>query len=1031
MPYQVCIRIPTQPQIPKVLPLVALFSLISLWGAAPVQAATPHISYSDLESGPNNGGENNAGAYVTVYGKNFGVTRGSSFVNVGGGQAVNYPIWTDSKVTFQLGASAQSGNILVNTSAGASNGVPFTVRAGNLYYVSTSGNDANTGTFASPWKTLIKARNTIQSGDTVYGMNGVTQASDDGEGWNADLTLRAEWCSASGPPRALVAYPGASVTIGNASESNQAMSGLRTTDFSATNGACLGNWVFAGLNFRGTNPSGVAGGTNWRFAGNDISCPNAMGNGGGACFESSQASNIKFLGNNVHDAGAASASALFQGVYFSTDSNHVEMAYNTVTNVKGCRGVQIHSSPILGGGPSDPTGTNQYDISIHDNLIHDIQCDGIVIATVDPTKGKVEVFNNIIYNAGKGPNNPEGSGNWSCVYVPGTTNTGAAGGGTVEIYNNTMYNCGSFATPPWGDANNAVENGGGNQNLRIRMRNNVVYQPGSAPYLTIYGPSQTCPDGSNCPQIYGSNNIFFGNGPAPANPNITGSLNVDPKFLNLSQFDFHLASGSPAVGAGTATPQLYDFDGNAIGSGYQIGAYASGSGTGVTPVSVSLTPSSISLTGGASQLFTATVSGTSSVAVTWTLNPAVGTIAAGNYTAPATIAATQTVTVMATLTADSTKFATALITLNPPTKPTISLTPTAATVNAGGTQQFTATVNSGTAAAAIKTAATTSTVNWAITPVVGSISNTGVYTAPTTMSGSQKITATATLAADSTVSASATITVNPPAAVSVSVNPASASMIANQTQQFSATVTGTSTTAVTWSLVGAGSLSATGLYTAPASIASQQSATVTAKLVSDPTKTGSASITLNSAATNGFSVSFTQLSPTSLQVMWTAPVNRPYNDWISLTSPGAPAWWDLWQQNTNGAPGGTAIVPMPSGPAQFQFRYFTAGTYMQAAVSANLNVNTQGFSIAASPAKPVHGTTVTLTWVTPAGRPADDWIGLYKNGALGDKYSWYVNTNGASSGTTTFKAPATAGIYELRYMTNGYASVQSVPLVVQ
>ena len=85
------------------------------------------------------------------------------------------------------------------------------------------------------------------------------------------------------------------------------------------------------------------------------------------------------------------------------------MAYNTVSNVKGCRGVQIHSSPILGGGPSDPTGYNMYDINIHDNLIHDIQCDGIVIATIDPAKGAVQVFNNIIYNAGKGPNNPEKS----------------------------------------------------------------------------------------------------------------------------------------------------------------------------------------------------------------------------------------------------------------------------------------------------------------------------------------------------------------------------------------------------------------------------------------------------------------------------------------------------------------------------------------------------------------------------------------------------------------------------------------------
>ena len=93
---------------------------------------------------------------------------------------------------------------------------------------------------------------------------------------------------------------------------------------------------------------------------------------------------------------------------------------------------------------------NQYDIHIHDNIIHDTQCDGIVLATVDPSKGPVEVYNNIIYNAGKGPNNPEQTGNWSCVYSPGYTNTGAAGSGAIQVYNNTMYNCGSFANQPYG-----------------------------------------------------------------------------------------------------------------------------------------------------------------------------------------------------------------------------------------------------------------------------------------------------------------------------------------------------------------------------------------------------------------------------------------------------------------------------------------------------------------------------------------------------------------------------------------------------
>ena len=58
-------------------------------------SAPPSIFYSDVDSGPNMGGENSRGAYVTIYGKGFGYSQGSSFVTVGGGMAT-YPVWTGS-----------------------------------------------------------------------------------------------------------------------------------------------------------------------------------------------------------------------------------------------------------------------------------------------------------------------------------------------------------------------------------------------------------------------------------------------------------------------------------------------------------------------------------------------------------------------------------------------------------------------------------------------------------------------------------------------------------------------------------------------------------------------------------------------------------------------------------------------------------------------------------------------------------------------------------------------------------------------
>jgi hypothetical protein len=85
------------------------------------------------------------------------------------------------------------------------------------------------------------------------------------------------------------------------------------------------------------------------------------------------------------------------------------------------------------------------------------------------------------------------------------------------------------------------------------------------------------------------------------------------------------------------------------------------------PVTVTVKPSTANLGQAQKQQFTATVSNTSNTAVTWTLNPVLGTVSStGLYTAPASITAQQSVTLTATSAADTAASATATITLNPP-----------------------------------------------------------------------------------------------------------------------------------------------------------------------------------------------------------------------------------------------------------------------------------------------------------------------------------------------------------------------------
>src|SRR5262249_32970964 len=141
--------------------LFIFFAYTALCDAAPAR-----IFFSDLESGPKTGGQNNAGAFVTVYGNNFGF---GPEVTVGGGQAIIQtpptPYLWYQKLVIQLGPNAVSGNIVVTTAGGASNGVPFTVRSGRIYFVATTGNDSNPGDFARPWGSLQHAVDSMAPGD--------------------------------------------------------------------------------------------------------------------------------------------------------------------------------------------------------------------------------------------------------------------------------------------------------------------------------------------------------------------------------------------------------------------------------------------------------------------------------------------------------------------------------------------------------------------------------------------------------------------------------------------------------------------------------------------------------------------------------------------------------------------------------------------------------------------------------------------------------------------------------------------------
>lgn len=210
----------------------------------------------------------------------------------------------------------------------------------------------------------------------------------------------------------------------------------------------------------------------------------------------------------------------------------------------------INCSGTPGGqGIGDDTGSNNtYDGNVLTAIGGTSKCDYIHAIYVDDT-GDV-VSNNISYNnAGNG------------IY----TNHGT---GKVIFTNNLSFNNREYGIGV---------NGSGSGNV---VQNNILIGNGIAGIKTWSGTSGT--------QI--TNNILYNNasnyildGSASQSNNLTS----DPKLVNYKADgtgDYHLAAGSPAIGAGvSANAPATDFDGNARSGAIDIGPYKYGSSGGVTP----------------------------------------------------------------------------------------------------------------------------------------------------------------------------------------------------------------------------------------------------------------------------------------------------------------------------------------------------------------------------------------------------------------------------------------------------------------
>lgn len=593
--------------------------------------ASPVLHFSDLISGPDTGvGDGlGSGTIVTVWGNNLGSSQGTSKIyfedstttareaayvyywrnatgELPGGPADLYTTHKMQEIAFSIPDSATgAGTIYVDVGGVESNTLAFTVQAGDIFYISSTGSGSNDGSWATPWSAMdyptsnsVCNQASFGAGDIVYAKDSMTET---------DAALRYKIGTLTNRC-ALVSYPnGRYTTTGGGISNNYPYD----HDY----------WIISKCSIA-SDTNGISPGVGWRMVGNKITdISGADGQGGAISGSTGLAGNDEIplycFGNYIHDFGYSGTSSLHHVFYLSNrNRNHVIGSDGNVYMCKTDHTSSSSTAPITGGsweaywelstmdsGYStnwadatayddgkiygyelgwnrlednmarnglhvyDETRCGDYlsDISVHDNWVRNQAGASIAVGTLGAYTDSpcisvdVYIYNNIIVNAGQDP-----FAGWGSIYIYGDSFTGDA-----YVYNNTVYGdqttTGSTAnviTVPGATWSSDYPYGGD-----WHFVNNALYDTDDTQWEN--------PTAANKVPATHTNNLWYDGGDNnPTDPPSwdTTPLESDPSFVSNGT-DFNLQSDSPCVGAGAnlSGTLTYDFYGNTR-SAWDIGA---------------------------------------------------------------------------------------------------------------------------------------------------------------------------------------------------------------------------------------------------------------------------------------------------------------------------------------------------------------------------------------------------------------------------------------------------------------------------
>ena len=421
-----------------------------------------------------------------------------------------------------------------------------------VYYVSTSGNDANSGlSLDDSWKTIRHAANTLTAGDSVYILSGtytdtarvIVQNSGSFDNYIVFTNYQNDTVILDGTG---ITWPEKWFGLLDISYKDYiAVSGLKVKNSHYTGiWADHANHIIINNNHTyntKTSGIGVWNSSNVTISNNEVEL--ACNDGEQECISISNSNYCEIFKNHIHNNGSGDNGG--EGIDIKQGSHHVKVYQNEVHHLNQRIGIYI-----------DAYDAHTYNIDVFNNSVHHCGNNGI---NAETERGAlleyVNFYNNLVYfnkwdGIALGSVTPD-------TVIPITPVK------HIKIVNNTLYKNGSY------------ENGWGygillnNDDLvDVVVRNNICSnnssQIGVEKYDSLLQNDHNLIDGFN-----GTPYSVFG----------SDSVLADPLFVDTIAFDFHLQDVSTAINNGyfPESPETdYDNVPRPLLSNPDIGAYEYG-----------------------------------------------------------------------------------------------------------------------------------------------------------------------------------------------------------------------------------------------------------------------------------------------------------------------------------------------------------------------------------------------------------------------------------------------------------------------